>query len=130
MRVFGIVMLVGFGGLGTLAFLAHRRSDSASWLAVAAALWTVAGVLFLWSLVSPRTLPPVYRGWMRFGQAIGAVMSTLLLGLIYFAVVTPVGLLMRLTGTDPLDRRPRPGPGSYWKDHAPPAAPESYRHLS
>jgi Saxitoxin biosynthesis operon protein SxtJ len=128
MRVFGLVMLGGFGVLGTLAFLNARRGGSEVWMGIAVAFWTVAGVLFLWSLASPRTLPPVYRAWMRFGQAIGGVMSTVLLTVLYFAVVTPVGLLMRAFGTDPIARRGKAA--SYWRPHPPRGDAESYRHLS
>jgi hypothetical protein len=128
MRAFGAVMLGGFGGLGLLDWLGWRKTGDDWRLALAGALWAVAGAVFLWSLVSPRTLPPVYRAWMRFGEALGAVTSTLMLSILYYLVVTPVGLLMRATGTDPLDRRG--GRATYWKERPPRGDAESYRHLS
>jgi hypothetical protein len=65
------------------------------------------------ALLAPLRLEPVYRLWMRFGMAIGAVMSRIILGLVFFCVVTPVGLLMRATGKDPMKRRFDPAAASY-----------------
>jgi len=130
MRVFGLVMIVGFGLLGGLALWSWRETGSTWRLVVGSVLVALGVLIFLWSLVSPRTLPPIYRGWMRFGQGIGTVVSTVLLSVLYFVVFTLVGLLMRLVGTDPLERKLARGSGSYWRKHAPPSAPADYAHLS
>ena len=50
-----------------------------------------------------------YRGGMRFGGMAGAVMSAVILALLFLTIVTPLALLMKLTGRDPLSRRPKPG---------------------
>ena len=130
MRVFGLVMLIGFGLLGGFAFWSGRDTGSTWRLVVGTILLSIAVIIFLWSLVAPRTLPPVYRGWMAFGQGIGNVVSTVLLSVLYFVVFTIVGGLMRLSGTDPLDRKVARGSGSYWRKHAPPSTPADYAHLS
>ena len=133
MRVFGLIMLVGFGILGGLLLLGwHRAGQPAgSWRFVIGAVLVSAGaLLFVWSLIAPGSLPPVYRGWMAFGQKLGTIVSTVLLTAAYFLVVTPVGLLMRLTGTDPLERRIERGKGSYWQDHAGPRSADGYTHMS
>lgn len=130
MRVFGIVMLVGFGVLGGLLLWGWSRSGGA-WRLYGGSLLVSLGLLvFLWSLVAPRSLPPIYRAWMRFGQGLGTIVSTILLGLAYYLVVTPVGLLMRLTGTDPLQRTVQREARSYWHSHAPPRPPSDYEHMS
>ena len=130
MRLFGIVLLVGFGILGGIALWSWREAGSTWRLLLGSVLVAVGAIVFLWSLISPRTLPPVYRGWMRFGQAIGNVVSTVLLSALYFVVFTIVGRLMRVFGTDPLDRRVDRGAATYWRRHAPPSAPADYLHLS
>ena len=130
MRVFGLVLLIGFGLLGGLALWSGRDADSTWRVAIGVVLLSLGSIVFLWSLVSPSTLPPIYRGWMRFGQGIGTVVSTVLLAILYFVVFTIVGGLMRLVGTDPLERRITRGPGSYWRKHAAPSAPADYAHLS
>ena len=130
MRVFGLVMLIGFGLLGGLALWSWSENGSTWRLVVGGILVSLAVVIFLWSLVAPRSLPPVYEAWMRFGQAIGTVVSTILLSVLYFIVFTLVGGLMRLFGTDPLERKVDRAAGSYWRKHAPPSPPEGYAHLS
>jgi len=67
--------------------------------------WVVGGVLAAWALVWPAGLRPIYHLWMRFGEALGWVNSRIILGLMYYLLILPVGLLMRLVGKDPMRRR-------------------------
>ncbi len=86
------------------------------WLAGKGPLWNVAAgcaAWGLWGLVFPRTLTRPYRAWMAFGQRLGRLTTPLLLGFVYFALVTPMGLALRLSGRDPLQRRTDPGAESY-----------------
>lgn len=69
--------------------------------------WLVAAVLVGWAGLSPRSLRPVYRGWMRVGLLLSRFTTPLILGIIYFAVFTPVALIMRLIGRDILALRIR-----------------------
>ncbi len=64
--------------------------------------WAVLGVLWVWALAAPLTLNPVYQVWMRFGQALGWVETRIVLGIIFYLIVFPVGLVMRLLGHDPM----------------------------
>ena len=130
MRVFGLVMLIGFGFFGALLLLGWR-SGGGSWrLILGSGLVALGALIALWSLVSPTTVGPVYAAWMRFGQALGTFVSTVLLALLYYLVLTPTGWLMRMSGTDPLERRiERTGP-SYWRRHSPLGSPDSYEHMS
>ena len=75
--------------------------------------WVVAGVLAAWGVAAPATLGPVYRGWMRFGLLMNRIVSPLVLGLVFYLIITPVGVVMRLFGRDPLSRRLDPGAVSY-----------------
>jgi hypothetical protein len=64
----------------------------------------VGGVLILWGVVAPATLEPVYRAWMAVGHALGYVNTRILLSIVFFLLVTPLGLLLRLLGRDPMAR--------------------------
>ncbi len=75
--------------------------------------WVVGGALALWALAAPQSLKPVYRIWMRFGLIMGGIMNRVILGLVFFVVLLPLGLVMRLTGRDPLARRFEPGASTY-----------------
>lgn len=75
--------------------------------------WPLATLLVLWGLAAPRTLRPLYRGWMRFGLALGRVTTPLLLALVFFLLFVPFGLAMRLAGHDPMRRRLRANGDSF-----------------
>ena len=66
--------------------------------------WVILAVLSFMAFVAPLQLQPVYRVWMRIGMAIGSVVSRIILAFVFFLVVTPIGLLMRSTGKDPMNR--------------------------
>ena len=67
--------------------------------------WIFFGFLGVWALVAPATLRVVYRVWMRIGLAISKVTTPIILGIVFYLVVMPVGLLMRTIGGDPMHRR-------------------------
>ena len=66
--------------------------------------WIPGGALALAGLVRPVLLGPVYRAWMALGAALGWINTRLLLGLVFYGLVLPIGLLLRLLGKDPLAR--------------------------
>ena len=67
--------------------------------------WIVLVVLALMAFISPMALNPVYIIWMKIGGVIGSVMSRIILGIVFFLVVTPIGLIMRAMGNDPMRRK-------------------------
>lgn len=75
--------------------------------------WLALALLAAWSLLAPQTLAPLYRIWTRFGLLIGKVTTPLILGIVFFAVITPAALLVRLRGRDALRRRFDPAAPSY-----------------
>jgi hypothetical protein len=86
---------------------------------VSGALLGFGGALVLVGLTFAWALRPVYRAWMAVTLAMGFVVSHVLLALVFFGLVTPIGLVMRLFGHDPLGRTPAPPGGTYWKDREP-----------
>lgn len=56
----------------------------------------------------------LYALWMRFAHLLAVVNTTILLTIIYIVIIGPVGLVMRIVGKDPLDRKWR-ADGSYWR---------------
>lgn len=67
--------------------------------------WAVFGVLSAWAIVAPATLDPVYRGWMKLGVLISRVTTPIILGVVFFLVIMPLGLIRRMFGRDNLARR-------------------------
>ena len=66
--------------------------------------WILAGVLILWGLIAPLSLRPVYRLWMRFGLLLNRIVTPVLLGTIFFLIITPVGVIRRMSSRAPLAR--------------------------
>jgi hypothetical protein len=66
---------------------------------------TLSIVFAVTALIIPSILRPVHRVWMMLGNVLGAINSKIILGLIYYVVVTPVRVLMTLFGHDPMHRK-------------------------
>jgi membrane-associated protease RseP (regulator of RpoE activity) len=97
--------------------------DAFIWLAELPLRWKIAAVAATIVVVelALRWLAPrsrAYAQWTRFFQGLGAVWTAVILAIVYVLSVGPVGLVMRLAGRDPLDRRLRPEP-SFWRPHEP-----------
>lgn len=84
-----------------------------------------AGVWLAAAVVYPKGLAPLYRGWMVLGHALGWINTRAILGLVFFVIVTPIGLVMRLFGKDPLRLRRS---ASYWIVRDKPLDPQSLRN--
>ena len=67
---------------------------------------------------------PVMRAWLRVAGPVGVAVNAVLLTIVYLLVLTPVGLVMRALGKDPLARRWEPGAASYWTPVAPRTGPD------
>jgi len=108
-RNFGIVISSCMLIIGLLPIL--RRGPSATrWWAVA-----IAAALLLIAVIAPSILRQPKRAWLFLGFVLGLVVNPLVMGIFFFLVVTPAGLLMRLAGRDPLQLRPHPQLTTYWR---------------
>jgi hypothetical protein len=115
LRTFGLAFLVFCGLFGAL--LAYRIGlGTPSYV-----LWILGPIGGLLALVAPRTLRPLYIALSVLAWPIGMVVGTVLLALVYYVVVTPVGLVFRLVGRDPMHRRFDREAASYWIGRRPPA---------
>ena len=75
--------------------------------------WVVAGVVALWGLVSPGSIRQFYRLWMRLGFVMNAITSPVILGIVFYTVVFPSGLIVRLLSKDPMRYKWDPNVDSY-----------------
>lgn len=66
--------------------------------------WVVLGVFAVWATAAPATLRPLYRLMMGISRLLNAVISPVLLGIVFFLVVLPTGIIVRLRGGDPMRR--------------------------
>jgi len=73
----------------------------------------VSGLFAASTLIAPEALSSVYRWWMSFAAALGWINTRVLLFLIFYLVVTPIGLIMRIARRSPLDVAKK---DSYWTE--------------
>ena len=102
------------------------------WRGKAELAWLIALAVVIAAVTLARAqwLTPLNRAWMKLGELLGAVVSPIVLGAIYFAIFTPVALVMRLCGRDAMKRRWEPGTASYWVKRDPPGPPDdSFRDM-
>ena len=92
-------------------------------------VWIVAGVISIAGLVFPPIIRPVFVGLILLTYPIGWVVSHVLLGLIFYGIVTPIGIILRLTGHDPLQINAPLG-NSLWKSPTGKTDPASYLRQS
>jgi Saxitoxin biosynthesis operon protein SxtJ len=105
-RAFGLIFAAMAGVLAVLAAWKGRSS---------ALGWTIALLGFLTvALIAPPLLGPLNRGWRWLGLKLAKITTPLVMGLLFFVVLTPVGVIMRLAGNDPLRLRFEPDNPSYW----------------
>ena len=114
LKSFGWAMLVGFALIGGVLHLgwfpfktAHPTAALVCW-----SFGTISGVL---GLAGTRAVLPIYWAWMGIAFVMGNIISRILLALVYYLVVTPIGLLMRCTGRDLLHLK-RQAEDTYWVD--------------
>ena len=67
--------------------------------------WAVFGVLGAWALLAPLSLRPVYRAWMRLGLLLSKITTPIVMGLVFYAVITPFALVFKLARKDAMQRK-------------------------
>ena len=120
-RAFGLIFSGVFAVIAVVPLLSGRSVRAWS-LAVAAAFLIVA-------LAKPSLLRPIHKAWLRLGGVLQKITNPLVMALLFYGVVTPTALIMRLFGQDPLRLRFDPQAKSYWIERRPPGPdPQTMRH--
>jgi hypothetical protein len=119
LRQFGCLCLVFLAALGAHQY---RRGRHGLGLALA----TVGLLLGGAGLARPATLRWLFVGWMKLAFPLNWAVSELVLGIMFYGILTPLGLVFRLMGRDPLGRKAAPGCASFWVRKAPSADVRRY----
>jgi len=106
LRSFGIIVGGIFAVLGFWPVV--FRGEDPRWWIVA-----LAGCLMVPALVFPRSLFWVYKSWMAIGHVLGWINTRIILGAVFYLIVTPTGILRLWLGKDPMGRQLRPDLDSY-----------------
>jgi carbamoyltransferase len=121
LRMFGLLWFPLF--CGVVGWIVWRSTGS--YVALYAA-GGAAGLTILLGLATPKLLKPLFVGLMIISFPIGWVVSHVLMALMYYALITPFGLVMRLLGHDPMNRKLDASAGTYWSKLPPAPASEQY----
>lgn len=108
-RRFGLT--VGTAFLVLCAVLWWRGQDGAM-----IAMAVIGGGLILGGLAIPGRLTPIHRAWMGLAHLLSKITTPIFMGIVYFLVLTPVGLLLRVFGRRPLSRKP--SDSGHWIDRS------------
>ena len=111
-KSFGLIFAVVFALLGFWLLLSAQRIQ----------LWpfAICILLVLVSFTRPQILAPFNKLWFRFGRLLHSFVSPIIMGLIFYTTVTPIGLIMRLLGKRPIPLKFNPEAKSYWIKREPP----------
>jgi Saxitoxin biosynthesis operon protein SxtJ len=121
LRQFAALLIVFFGVIGAHQYFGRGATTAGL------VLWAVGLVLGVLGLVLPAVARVIYLGWMCALFPVAWVVWHALLVLVYYVVLTPIGVVMRLCGRDPLERAFEPEATTYWKRRpAPPGGVARY----
>jgi hypothetical protein len=122
LRSFGLTVGAVLALIGGWIYWKHGTLPAA-WGFGGAGLFLIAS-----GLLAPAALAPLQKAWMALAVCLGFVMTRVLLTVLYYLVITPIGMVLRATGKDLIDRR-RSDAASHWKDHAEPDEQGAYRQF-
>ncbi len=106
LKSFGLSMALIFSLFSMYAF--YRGRDTFLYLCLLIALFGLTAI------IKPSWLFYVDKFWSWLGETLGKIMTPVIMGLIYYLVITPIGLIMRIAGKDLLDQRIDKNASSYW----------------
>jgi len=108
LKVFGFLFAVFFAVVGGLVW--WQSGSRTAGLVV----WGAAALVLLVFMLAAQARRPIYLAWSYALYPIGYALTLVLMGAVFYLVITPTGLLMRLFGRDPLSRKFQPEASSYW----------------
>ena len=104
-KSFGIVFFIVFVLIGLYPLL--NGNDVRIWSIIISFVFLILGIL------NSKILSPLNKLWFKFGLFLGSIISPIIMGFIFFLVVTPISLLMRIIGKDVLNLK-KNKKKSYW----------------
>lgn len=120
-RSFGLVLATFFALIGVVKLWRGQAGGG---------VWCAAGlVFFILAVAKPKVLAPLNYLWMKFGLLLYKVVNPIVMALMFYLTILPIGLLMKLFGKDPLSLKCDPRRSSYWIERRPPGpAPDTMRN--
>lgn len=108
LRKFGITIAAALTVIGGLVFLFGRHPERPYWL------WGFAACFLFFGFFLPKLLRPLHKIWMGIAIVMGWFVSRVILSILFFLVITPITVFMKLTGKDLLRTQISKEAESYW----------------
>ena len=105
-RNFGLVFFFVFLIVGLLPLL--KEEPFRIWSIVIAIIFLILG------LMNSKLLTPLNKLWFKFGLFLGSIVSPIVMGIVFFLVITPIGFVMKIMGKDLLNKKKDNDKKSYW----------------
>jgi hypothetical protein len=105
-RSFGIVFFIVFLTIGLWPFLSSE--EIRIWSIIISLIFLILGLL------NSKILTPINKLWVKFGELLGKIISPIVMGVIFFAIVTPIGFLLKIFKKDILNLKIDNNQKSYW----------------
>ena len=105
-RSFGIVFFIVFLLIGFYPLF--NQEDLRIWSLIISAVFLILGIL------DSKILTPLNKIWFKFGILLGKIISPIIMGVIFFLIVTPIGIFMRILGKDLINLKFEKNTKSYW----------------
>lgn len=118
--IFGLLLLAFAALVGGMAYWKFRARN------LGVDIWLAGGAISALYFLIPPIRRPLYVGWMYAAFPVGFVVSHVILAVIYYLVISPIGVVMRLLGRDPMERTFDSKAKSYWVAHDPHKDPARY----
>lgn len=99
-------MAAAFAVIATLILVKHKHDP--------VPIFSLSALFFILGAVAPALLKPAYIFWMNLAFLLGWVNTKLILAVIFYFIITPIGLVMRIFGVDLLDRKTNRDKDTYW----------------
>ena len=115
-RKFGLIAFIFFGSLCALGIWRQK--------VIPVYFFGFLSLMGVGFMILPAPLRPIYNGWLKITHFMGIFMTTTILTLAYYFVITPTALIKRMFGGRPLSTKPDKGISSYWVPRTEPAQPK------
>tara|TARA_Y100000591_G_C21393993_1_gene479582 strand:- start:160 stop:528 length:369 start_codon:yes stop_codon:yes gene_type:complete len=104
-RSFGILFFIVFLGIG-LWPLKNNNDPNYIFLGL-------SSIFLILGIINSKLLNPLNKAWVKFGEILGMIIAPIVMGLVYFIILTPISLLVRLSGKDLLKLKKNKN-STYW----------------
>ncbi len=105
-RGFGFLFFIVFLGFGLWPIINNGNINFF--------LISISLIFLILGLLNSKILTPLNKGWIKFGEVLGIIIAPIVMGVVFFLVVTPIGIMMKIIGKDLINKKINKNIKTYW----------------